>query len=182
MFYIIRKIEKSQLWRATKCIPISSKANGTAKMFSCTCCTAIHLYFESRSISAELDVETDFSSLERCSDCVFYHCCGVRIPCEILRKERQESLHKLWCLLKKHAPLRVVSNFGDSGKIHVRVKMGSRKETRHEGRKWAPAKRRATRGVDHGQTREICKKTRKILQRKGCHFYCSKFDTFPVSC
>ena len=31
---------------------------------------------------------------------------------------------------------------------------------------------------DRGQTR----KTRKILQRKGCHFYCSKFHTSPVSC
>ena len=33
----------------------------------------------------------------------------------------------------------------------------------------------------HGQTKEICqKKKRKILQRKSCHFYCSKFDTLPV--
>ena len=26
------------------------------------------------------------------------------------------------------------------------------------------------------------RKTRKMLQRKGCYFYCSKFDTLPVSC
>ena len=26
------------------------------------------------------------------------------------------------------------------------------------------------------------RKTRKLLQRKGCHFYCSKFVTLPVSC
>ena len=26
------------------------------------------------------------------------------------------------------------------------------------------------------------RKTRKILRRKGCHFYCSKFDTLTVSC
>ena len=33
------------------------------------------------------------------------------------------------CLMSR---LRVVSNLGDSGKIHARAKMGSREETRHE--------------------------------------------------
>ena len=39
-------------------------------------------------------------------------------------------------ILMSKTRLRVVSNFGDSGEIHVRAKMGSREETRHkEGRR-----------------------------------------------
>ena len=30
--------------------------------------------------------------------------------------------------------------------------------------------------------REKFAKNKKILQRKGCLFYCSKFDTLPVTC
>ena len=36
--------------------------------------------------------------------------------------------------------------------------------------------------LDRGQTREICEKQEKILQRKGGDFCCSKFVTLPVSC
>ena len=35
------------------------------------------------------------------------------------------------CLLKRGVRLRVVSNFGDSGEIHARTRMGSCEETRH---------------------------------------------------
>ena len=32
------------------------------------------------------------------------------------------------------------------------------------------------------ETNTTTKKTRKILQRNACQFYCSKFDTLPVYC
>ena len=38
-------------------------------------------------------------------------------------------------------------------------------------------RKKARSGLDRGQTR----KTRKILQRKGRHFYCSKSDTLALS-
>ena len=59
------------------------------------------------------------------------------------------------------------------------TKCGADVETNREGNRERTGRRFALRPRSNERN---LRKTRKILQRKGCHFYCSKFDTLPVSC